>query len=61
MESERAAKVTKKKTKTRLKIEKGERIAQIAFIPYIKGIFNEVSELPKTIRGDGGFGSTGTK
>ena len=42
-------------------IEKGERIAQIAFIPYIKGIFNEVSELPKTIRGDGGFGSTGTK
>lgn len=42
-------------------IEKGERIAQIAFIPYIKGCFNEVDELSETIRGEGGFGSTGTK
>ena len=42
-------------------IEKGERIAQIAFLPYIKGNFNIVNELENTIRGEGGFGSTGTK
>ena len=42
-------------------IETGERIAQIAFIPYIKGAFNEVSELSETVRGEGGFGSTGSK
>ena len=43
------------------KIDNGERIAQIAFVPYIKGCFNEVDELSETIRGEGGFGSTGTK
>ena len=42
-------------------IEVGERIAQMAFIPYIKGNFNVVDELSETIRGEGGFGSTGTK
>lgn len=42
-------------------IEKNERIAQIAFVPYIKGNFMEVNELSETIRGEGGFGSTGTK
>ena len=42
-------------------IEKHERIAQIAFIPYIKGNFTVVDELSETIRGEGGFGSTGTK
>ena len=42
-------------------IEPGERIAQMAFIPYIKGNFNVVDELSETIRGTGGFGSTGTK
>ena len=42
-------------------IENNDRIAQIAFIPYIKGCFNVVNELDNTIRGNGGFGSTGTK
>ena len=42
-------------------IEPNERIAQIAFIPYVKGAFNVVDELDDTIRGAGGFGSTGTK
>lgn len=42
-------------------IEANERIAQIAFVPYIKGNFNIVDELSETIRGEGGFGSTGTK
>ena len=42
-------------------IEPGERLAQIVFVPYIAGIFREVSELNSTERGVGGFGSTGTK
>ena len=42
-------------------IEPNERIAQIAFIPYIKGNFKVVDELSETVRGTGGFGSTGTK
>lgn len=42
-------------------IEINERIAQIAFVPYIKGNFEVVDDLEKTIRGAGGFGSTGTK
>lgn len=40
-------------------IENGERIAQMVFMPYVRGIFNEVQELSDTIRGEGGFGSTG--
>ena len=42
-------------------IESKERIAQMVFVPYIKGMFEVVSELSETIRGEGGFGSTGTK
>ena len=41
------------------KIEPGDRIAQLVITPYIQGIFSEVSELSDTIRGTGGFGSTG--
>ena len=48
-------------TNTEQTIESNERIAQIAFIPYVKGDFNVVDELEETIRGIGGFGSTGTK
>ena len=42
-------------------IEKNERIAQIAFVPYVKGDFLVVDDLEETTRGVGGFGSTGTK
>ncbi len=42
-------------------IEPHERIAQICFVPYIKGCFETVETLEETIRGEGGFGSTGTK
>ena len=42
-------------------IEPGERIAQLVIIPHISVDFEEVSELPATDRGTGGFGSTGTK
>ncbi len=42
-------------------IEPGERIAQMVFVPYVKGLFNVVDNLDETVRGKGGFGSTGTK
>lgn len=36
-----------------------ERIAQIIFTPYLKGIFTETNTLNDTKRQTGGFGSTG--
>ena len=42
-------------------IESGERIAQIALVPYLTADFNVVGELSDTDRGAGGFGSTGRK
>ncbi len=36
-----------------------ERIAQLVIMPYLEVTFDEVSELNDTIRGTGGFGSTG--
>lgn len=40
-------------------IESGERIAQLVVAPYITADFNECEELSQTVRGEGGFGSTG--
>ena len=40
-------------------IKKFQRIAQMVICPIIKANLKEVQELPKTIRGAGGFGSTG--
>lgn len=40
-------------------IIKGDRIAQGVLAPVAKANFIEVSELPQTQRGSGGFGSTG--
>ncbi len=40
-------------------VNNGDRIAQIVLTPIIKIDFEEVNELPETIRGEGGFGSTG--
>ena len=42
-------------------IESGERIAQLVIAPYITAAFHEVAELEDTVRGEGGFGSTGSK
>lgn len=42
-------------------VENGERIAQITFVPYYKADFEQRDVLSETLRGDGGFGSTGTK
>ncbi len=40
-------------------VEPGDRIAQLVFLPYRLVVFEEVGEISKTIRGSGGFGSTG--
>ena len=42
-------------------IEGGERVAQLAIVPFLKAEFEESSELSETVRGSGGFGSTGKK
>lgn len=41
-------------------IAEGERIAQIVIMPYLSVEFTEVALLSSTVRGEGGFGSTGT-
>ena len=40
-------------------IEPGERIAQMVIAPYITAEFEESEALSDTVRGEGGFGSTG--
>ena len=40
-------------------VKSGDRIAQMILCPVAKGKLREVEILPKTIRGKGGFGSTG--
>ena len=42
-------------------IEAGERIAQLVITPYLTATFLEADELSETVRGEGGFGSTGKK
>lgn len=42
-------------------IENGERIAQLIIAKHERAEWIEVSELSETSRGEGGFGSTGTK
>ena len=42
-------------------VEPGERIAQMVIAPFLKAEYNVVEELSDTVRGAGGFGSTGTK
>ena len=42
-------------------VESGERIAQMVFAPYFTAEFEICDELSETLRGEGGFGSTGTK
>jgi len=42
-------------------IEPGERIAQLVITPYLTAQFLETDALSDTVRGIGGFGSTGSK
>lgn len=41
-------------------VEAGERVAQLVIAPFLKADFVEADELSETVRGEGGFGSTGT-
>ena len=40
-------------------VNRGDRVAQMVLMPVLKANFEEVEILPDTIRGSGGFGSTG--
>ena len=40
-------------------VKNKDRIAQIILMPVLKVDFEEVDDLPETVRGSGGFGSTG--
>ena len=40
-------------------VNNGDRIAQMILMPVIKAEFEEIKELPESVRGHGGFGSTG--
>ena len=42
-------------------IADGERIAQLVIAPFLVAEFCETEELSDTVRGEGGFGSTGNK
>jgi dUTP pyrophosphatase len=44
-----------------LTVNSGERIAQIVYAPYYQAEFVEADELEESLRGEGGFGSTGTR
>jgi dUTP pyrophosphatase len=44
-----------------MSIEPGERIAQLIIMPFIPVNFTIADKLSDTERGNGGFGSTGTK
>jgi dUTP diphosphatase len=41
-------------------IEIGDRIAQLLITPFAEATPHEVSELEQTLRGEGGFGSSGS-
>lgn len=40
-------------------VQPGQKIAQMVVVPFLAVEFNEVTELNETVRGEGGFGSTG--
>ncbi len=40
-------------------LRRGERIAQLVVAPVVHAVLEEVDTLPTTVRGEGGFGSTG--
>ena len=44
-----------------VRIERGERIAQLVFARFEALLVREVEALTDTVRGEGGFGSTGTQ
>jgi dUTP pyrophosphatase len=41
------------------RVSAGDRIAQLVIVPVVQARFTAVDELPESVRGTGGFGSTG--
>jgi len=41
-------------------VKTGDRIAQLIVAPVCQAVLNEVAELDETVRGEGGFGHTGS-
>lgn len=41
-------------------IQPGERVAQLVIIPVVQAQFNVVEQFDQSVRGDGGFGHSGT-
>jgi len=48
------------RSSTAYTIEPMERIAQLVIVPVAQATFNLVTEFPVSVRGEGGYGSTGT-
>ncbi len=46
---------------TTFKIEPGERVAQLVFVPVVQAQFNVVDSFEETQRAEGGFGHSGRK
>ena len=42
-------------------VSAGERVAQLVIAPYLAVEYEQAEELSSTVRGEGGFGSTGNK
>ena len=40
-------------------LEPMERLAQLVIVPVVQAQFNVVTEFPASVRGEGGYGSTG--
>ena len=40
-------------------VKRGDRIAQLVFAPVVRAQFEKTSDLSESVRGTGGFGSTG--
>ena len=47
------------RSSTAFTIEPMERIAQLVIVPVVQARFNVVTEFPASVRGEGGYGSTG--
>jgi dUTP pyrophosphatase len=43
------------------RIEPGDRIAQLVFLPVARARFRQVEEFVQSARGEGGFGHTGVR
>ena len=49
------------RSKTTYTVNRGDRIAQLMFLPVIQVKFNQVDDFSDSTRGDGGFGHTGVE